>query len=272
VVMESRNFFDIADRYLSNGKRGGLMWETGMQTGAINDATDRAGDRGQRYRDEIEALKRIVEKGGTLRSFREFYPRHEPIPMAQVNARAYVEAAKAGFYFYDAGDGKLNLASKHMGIGLDVPEDDTIAEDLKILGLEPGEKMYPLRAPNEAEPEPFGVQPNTIWLAPRSVESMLEMAGMQVEIPTEHIKRGIVSQGGYGINSSVELPLVVHSAKEQPVSIYRIQHRGYWFYIEDTDTISKQIFSTIVDAYSSRIGSKSPGDDSPQIVLPISGG
>jgi N,N-dimethylformamidase len=34
-VMESRNFFDIADRYLSNGKRGGLMWETGMQTGAI---------------------------------------------------------------------------------------------------------------------------------------------------------------------------------------------------------------------------------------------
>ena len=34
-VMESRNFFDIADRYLSNGTRGGLMIETGMQTGAI---------------------------------------------------------------------------------------------------------------------------------------------------------------------------------------------------------------------------------------------
>ncbi|AXI45551.1 hypothetical protein C1J03_05585 [Sulfitobacter sp. SK012] len=34
-VMESRNFFDIADRYLSNGTRGGLMIETGMQPGAI---------------------------------------------------------------------------------------------------------------------------------------------------------------------------------------------------------------------------------------------
>ena len=32
-VMESRNFFDIADRYLSNGTRGGLMIETGMQPG-----------------------------------------------------------------------------------------------------------------------------------------------------------------------------------------------------------------------------------------------
>jgi len=32
-VMESRNFFDIADRYLSNGQRGGLLIETGMSTG-----------------------------------------------------------------------------------------------------------------------------------------------------------------------------------------------------------------------------------------------
>jgi len=32
-VMESRNFFDIADRYLSNGQRGGLIIETGMSTG-----------------------------------------------------------------------------------------------------------------------------------------------------------------------------------------------------------------------------------------------
>jgi N,N-dimethylformamidase len=34
-VMESRNFFDIADRYLSNGERGGLMWEAGMGTGPV---------------------------------------------------------------------------------------------------------------------------------------------------------------------------------------------------------------------------------------------
>ena len=34
-VMESRNFFDIADRYLSNGTRGGLMVETGRHPGSI---------------------------------------------------------------------------------------------------------------------------------------------------------------------------------------------------------------------------------------------
>jgi N,N-dimethylformamidase len=34
-VVESRNFHDIADRYLRNGERGGLMVETGRQTGPV---------------------------------------------------------------------------------------------------------------------------------------------------------------------------------------------------------------------------------------------
>jgi N,N-dimethylformamidase len=34
-VMESRNFHDIADRYLTSGERGGLMVETGRHTGPI---------------------------------------------------------------------------------------------------------------------------------------------------------------------------------------------------------------------------------------------
>ncbi|MDA9982874.1 hypothetical protein N9H39_09110, partial [Gammaproteobacteria bacterium] len=34
-VMESRNFFEIPDRYLSNGQRGGLLIETGLHTGPV---------------------------------------------------------------------------------------------------------------------------------------------------------------------------------------------------------------------------------------------
>lgn len=34
-VMESRNFFDVADRYLTSGERGGLMVETGHHTGPV---------------------------------------------------------------------------------------------------------------------------------------------------------------------------------------------------------------------------------------------
>jgi hypothetical protein len=51
-----------------------------------------------------------------------------------------------------------------------------------------------------------------------------------------------------------------------------IEHRGYWYYIDDTDPVSKHLFSTIVDAYTSRIGLKTTEDKVPQLVLPISGG
>jgi len=34
-VVESRNFFDVADRYLTSGQRGGLMIETGRHTGPV---------------------------------------------------------------------------------------------------------------------------------------------------------------------------------------------------------------------------------------------
>ena len=34
-VMESRNFFDVADRYLTNGERGGLLVETGLHPGPV---------------------------------------------------------------------------------------------------------------------------------------------------------------------------------------------------------------------------------------------
>jgi len=194
--------------------------------------------------------------------------------MTDVDGRAYVDAAKEGFYFYDAGDGALHLASKHLAVGLVVPlpHEGAKKADLLMLGLTPGERLYPIRAPGEAEPEPFGMQPNTIWLSTRSVEGMMELAAMSVDVPLEHQQSGVAPVSAPAVYSGVSLPLRIHSDKQQPISVYRIQHRGYWFSIDDTDTESKQLFSTLVDTYTSRIGSRGPRDSSPQIVLPIGGG
>jgi hypothetical protein len=247
--------------------------EIGLVIGAINDAPDRVGPLGERYRARVDALIRLIERGATLRFFREFYPRHTPIPMTQVSGRAYVDAAKSGFYFYDAEDGTLHLASKHLGHGLVVPlpHEGETAEDLRVLGLTPGERLYPIRAPAEAEPEPFGMQPNTIWLAPRSVEGMLEIAAMSVDIPPDHKQSGVAPAEGPAANSGVSLPMRIRFSNQQPASVYRIQHRGYWFSIDDTDTTSKRLFTSLVQAYTSRIGSRAPTDVTPQIVLPVGG-
>jgi hypothetical protein len=247
--------------------------EVGLVIGAVNDAHDRSGPAGDSYRAQVDALVRLIDRGATLRHFREFYPRHAPIPMSQIDGRAYLDAAEKGFYFYEAGDGKLYRASKHLGIGIVVPlphKDETEA-DLRMLGLTLGKRLYPIRAPGEAEPEPFGIQPDTIWLAPRSVESMIELAAMSVAIPMEHERIGVAPKGGPAVNSGFVLPMRVLYSTQQPTSVYRIQHRGYWFYIDDTDAAFKQLFSTIVQAYTSRIGSRTPTDKAPQIMLPIGG-
>jgi len=246
--------------------------EVGLVVGAINDAPDRAGSTGERYKEQVDALVRLFEGGATLQYFREFYPRHEPIPMSQIGGLAYVLAANADFYIYDAGEGKVHIASKHLGIRLVVPElsENEMAADLQTLGLTPGKRFYPIRAPAEAEPN--GILSNTIWFAPRSVEGMIELASMSVEIPPEHERAGIAPIKGPAINSGVKLPMRIRYSEHQPESIYRIQHRGYWYYIDDADTESKWLFSILVDSYTSRIGSKMPSDEAPQIVLPIGGG
>jgi hypothetical protein len=247
--------------------------EIGLVIGAINDAPDRAGPAGDNYRARAQALGRLVERGAMLRHFRELYPRHAPIPVSQVDGRAYADAARAGFYFYDAGDGKLALASKHLGIGLVVPRphEGQTAADLRTLGLSPGKHMYPIRGPAEAEPEPFGIQADTLWLIPRSVEGMMELAAMTVEVPPEHVEAGTAPVDAPAGNSGVHLSMQVRVSEKRPSSVYRIQHRGFWFYIDDTDTPSKILFSALVQAYSSQLGSRASGDDAPQIVLPIGG-
>jgi hypothetical protein len=246
--------------------------EVGLVVAAVNDAADRAGSRGERYRERVDALVRLVERGATLRQFRELYPRHEPIPLSKVSSLAYVLAAQSDLYFYDVGGGKVNIASKHIGIGLFVPKphEGEVADELRLLGLDPGRALYPIRPPSEAEPS--GLQKNTIWLSPRSVEGMMDLAAMSVEVPSAHAASGVAPSDGPAANSGVTLPLRIRHSDRQPGSPYRVQHRGYWFYIDDTDTESKRLFSTIVQAYTSRIGSKTSADAVPQVVLPVGGG
>jgi hypothetical protein len=64
---------------------------------------------------------------------------------------------------------------------------------------------------------------------------------------------------------------IQHSEKEPPFP-YRVQHRGYWFYVDDADVQSKMFLEAMVAAYASRVGMKQTDDGQPQLVLPVGGG
>jgi len=99
---------------------------------------------------------------------------------------------------------------------------------------------------------------------------VLVLATQFVEVPTAHAK--IVPPidpiaGGPEVLSSLR----IRSSEKEPPFPYRIRHRGYWFYVDDSDLQSKMFLEAMVAAYTSRVGSKQATDAGPQIVLPAGG-
>ena len=255
---------------------GGMQpYELALAIGAINDAPDRAGPVGDAYRARLDAIARLFAGGATVRYFREFLAsQYAPISKDSVDGDAYARAAQAGVAFYDAEEGMLRLGKTFLTLGLVVPlpHEGRTAADLLLLELTPGKYLYPIRPPFQARPKQLGeLQTDTLWLSARSAWRALEIAAKSVDIPDEHQRRGIAPTEA-AINSGVTLPLRIRHSKDQPTSVYRIQHRGYWFYIDETDIESKQVFLALVTLYTSRIGSKPPDAQTPTLVLPIGGG
>jgi hypothetical protein len=64
----------------------------------------------------------------------------------------------------------------------------------------------------------------------------------------------------------------IRSSASEPSSPYRVKHRGYWFFVDDTEVISRVFLELLVAAYSSRVGSRQAGGSAPQTVLAVGGG
>ena len=70
--------------------------------------------------------------------------------------------------------------------------------------------------------------------------------------------------------AQLSLPkLHIRSSASEPAFQYRIQHRGYWFYVDDSEIESKAFLEAVVAAYSSRLGWKQSSEGQPQVVLPV---
>ncbi len=250
-------------------------YELALVIGAINDGVDRAGPTGDAYRERLAALSRLFAGGASVRYFREFLAsQFAPIERDKVDGDAFADAAAAGVAFYEAEDGMLRLGRTFLTLGLVVPgpHEGQTAADRQVLGLTPGKHIYPIRPPGQARPKQLGeLQADTLWLTTRSTWRVIEIAATAVDVPDAHLQSGIAPAQAQ-TSSGSSIPLQIRHSREQPASVYRIQHRGYWFYIDETDSTSKQIFTGLITLSTSRFGSVIPGQGSPTLVLPIGGG
>ena len=156
-----------------------------------------------------------------------------------------------------------------LALTLPSPDDPEVVDALVTLGVQPGRSWYALRPPSHSTPgegDPF-----SIWVTPRSMADAINLATQFVDVPAEHTAI-VPSLEQLALDSAAVPSIHIRSSRERPPFPYRIRHRGYWFYVDDTEIESKVFLEAMVAAYSSRVGSKQAGDAAPQVVLPVGGG
>ena len=239
---------------------------------SINDANDfDAGRANPLYKQRVDAFVHILGAGGTLRQIPEWDFDTTTIAKDKVTAEDMVRAFAMGMNFVEEDDGEnLRLARYRLVLALVVPglDDPQVAAALEDLGVTPGRSQYVLRPP--AHSSPGESDSSSIWVTPRSMADAVGLATRFVEVPAEH--EGIVSSlEPLPWASPAMSSIRIRSSKDRPPFPYHIQHRGYWFYIDDTEINSKVFFDAMVAAYSSRVGSKSAQEEGPPVVLAVGG-
>jgi hypothetical protein len=240
---------------------------------AINGASDYArGESRALYDERLDALVRLLQHGAFFQQVPEWDADTTAFPKWKVFGEDMVAAFRMGMFFVEEDDGESVRLARHrlvLALVLPDPDDPEVAEALEDLGVTPGRSRYVFRPPTDAMPGES--DPYAIWVTPRSMGDVIHLAARFVDVPAAH--EGLVPR--VGLRREVS-PLVssigIRASKEKPPFPYRVQHRGYWFYIDETEVESRMFFEGLVAAYMSRVGSKTAGDEGPQLILPVGGG
>jgi hypothetical protein len=125
------------------------------------------------------------------------------------------------------------------------------AEAIKLLGISRNHGPITMEAPS------FPRSPTNIVLSGRSFLGVMTFLAQHVEVPEEHARAGLVrvTRGPDGKafdwrNLSRGL-FRVRSGRWQPNRAYiKVQHRGYWFWIDDTDVEAKSTYTLLSQLFS----------------------
>ena len=107
----------------------------------------------------------------------------------------------------------------------------------------------------------------------RSIAVIMRNAAAAIDVPREHVVNGIVE-------ASTEVPAVltspgaalrIHSSRNAPERAnVAVQHRGWWYYVDDADRISKRTFSDIQMLFLTRLFEAAHGTQAaPLLTIPV---
>ena len=233
-------------------------------------------------------LQAIQDRGElTFRKVEEDVP-GDPIPVERVSGSDLVEARKNGCEYRLTPDGKSwRLVRKVRKLYLDMSpstlESTEYHELVKLLNLKPGLTRYEVTQSTVGfiEKKPGSSFSESINLVPRSLVQVLYYVSHGVEVPPDHLSSGVAkptleSDGCLfdwrQVTNGLFIVKAVCQRNRPECASIAVQHRGYWFYIEDTDQSSKSTLNLLRPARKLDLGAVG-GDrrvaSGPTLTLPV---
>jgi hypothetical protein len=185
-----------------------------------------------------------------------------PLATASITPEAAVEAAKNGLEYQPGPDGTSSaLVRKNRRLVLAFNPADVrhpvVEELMSLLNLDRRERRFDLVASADvADPLRFPRPPaHELRITPRSTAQVYFYLANGIEIPLEHTAAGLiplpVDRDGTPFDTRIVTAglFQVHCCKSRkpPPTAYRaVKYRGYWFYIDDRDQVSKATFALVL--------------------------
>ena len=206
-----------------------------------------------------------------------------PLPAEAVTASAVIEAAKNGFEYRRREDGAWVLVKYDRNLELRIEpraiHDPRVIELCETLRLTPGLTVYEITvsatddtADGHDRPRPG----SRLNIYPRSTAQAMFYMSYGVEVPNEHLCRGMVRPSVLPDGQVFDWQeltaglFTVHSVKQhcRPKCAHiAVKYHDYWFYIDERDSDSKSTFALVM--IMTRVNLLGTRQGGPALTLPV---
>lgn len=104
----------------------------------------------------------------------------------------------------------------------------------------------------------------------RSVAEIMHNVAASIEVPGEHVKEGLVEARSEPTGVQRPTLRILSSSNAPRQANVAVQHRGWWYYVDDTDLVSKRAFLMIQTLFLTRLTEATRGaQGAPLLTIPV---
>jgi hypothetical protein len=111
---------------------------------------------------------------------------------------------------------------------------------------------------------------NGLAVQTRSVADIMVNVAASIEVPGEHVKEGLVQARPEPTGDQRPILRIRSSSSAPRQANVAVQHRGWWYYVDDTDLASKRAFLQIQMLFMTRLSEATRGlQGAPLLTIPV---